>query len=244
MGTRVWTLLHVATAILAFSSVSMVVFISIVAFIRPKIDGVALWWYAFTGYTGYTVGIHTIAGCLVCLVGPFQLWAWLRDKHRTIHRRMGYIYLISECICLIAIISSYPGRIHAYILNPKDGSPVGPRFLANAFVIWLFELLTLLFAFWRIYFRRDFFWHRIGMMYNYAIMLSIPIWWTWYAILNGLNLQENPEAQPDVFLLAFINFAIVTGVLLLEFNQLRNAHESNLELPDSSSVGEPLLSSF
>jgi uncharacterized membrane protein len=39
--------------------------------------------------------IHVISGGISLLLGGFQFWGWLRDKHRNIHRWMGRIYLFA-----------------------------------------------------------------------------------------------------------------------------------------------------
>jgi uncharacterized membrane protein len=38
---------------------------------------------------------HVITGGIALVVGPFQFWQWLRNKHRNVHRWMGRIYLFA-----------------------------------------------------------------------------------------------------------------------------------------------------
>ena len=36
---------------------------------------------------------HIVAGGLALVVGPFQFWRGLRDRHRKVHRVLGRVYL-------------------------------------------------------------------------------------------------------------------------------------------------------
>lgn len=219
MGFLIDTVLYVSVVLLTLGSIAGVAASSFVGFIDPVIviNGVAtrLWWLAFQGYTAYTVAIHTVAGVLMMLVGPLQFSTALRKRSRRVHRVLGYVYIASEVICLLSIGVTIPG-VFVLIARGQQHGPVTARFLFDTLIHWCFETATLAFAFWRIW-NRDFKWHRIGMMFNFAGMLSIPLWWTWFGILQLIDPDAGAQWQPNLFLMMFLCLTAVTIRLMHEF---------------------------
>jgi len=155
------------------------------------------------------------------LVGPLQFWSWLRVKSRLAHRVAGYVYVGSEAVCLVFILATFPGKIMQVVGGPYFANPVGPRFLVDSFLHWLLEATTLVAAFWRIFRHKDIFWHRILMMYNYAGMLAVPLWWAWYFLLgraSNLSPEVVNELMPNQFQLMFLTCGVVTVLVLVELN--------------------------
>ena len=83
------------------------------------------WWY------GLSLRGHIIFGLVAIFIGPFQFVEKLRIKHIDIHRRIGYIYVLS------VLISGICGLIVAQF--PMGGiiSQIGFSTLA---VFWLYSL--------------------------------------------------------------------------------------------------------
>jgi len=234
---KAWVVLHVLLSIFTVVILIVVIILTFTGFIEVSVDingtETNLFQLAFPGYTAYTTGMHTFTGMIMLLIGPFQVWAWFRHKFLEVHRWMGRTYVFFECLCLITIMASYPGAILNQIQNGENPmSPVNGRFLLDAGCLWLFELATLTYAFWRIRFHKDFFWHRIGMFYNFAGMLCVPEWWTWATIARFAGYPYDNEAQPNIFELMFANSLIVTIILLIELHEDRDKRKKGVKKGD------------
>jgi hypothetical protein len=59
---------------------------------------------------------HIVFGPLALMLAPFQFWAWLRLKHRQVHRVAGYFYVASILIagvCSVLILPRFQGSVWA-----------------------------------------------------------------------------------------------------------------------------------
>jgi hypothetical protein len=110
---------------------------------------------------------HVLFGTVAMVTGLFQLWPWLRQNHRVIHRWMGRLYVVSVILGAPALAELIVLRLRALGQAPPS-SMTGFIVLA---VLWVWTtgrgyLLAR---------SRRFAEHRKMMIYSYAMTLSI-IW--------------------------------------------------------------------
>jgi hypothetical protein len=108
---------------------------------------------------------------------------------------------------------------------------VSARFLFDVGLVWLFEAVTLCAAFWQIWKKRDRFWHRILMMYNYGGMSCFLFYWFHMGILLNFRV-ENVSFGPSVILCFLVTLMFVTVVVLKEMAEARKPSTHALLSPN------------
>jgi uncharacterized membrane protein len=73
---------------------------------------------------------HIVFGPLALIVAPFQFWTWLRSRHRTIHRTIGYLYASSIAIA---------GTSSLFLLPRFEGSMWAATGFAVLASLWIFS---------------------------------------------------------------------------------------------------------
>lgn len=117
---------------------------------------------------------HIVAGGLALVVGPFQFWRGLRDRHRSVHRWIGRGYLAAVAIAGVA------GLVIAPFSEAGLAGLVGFGTLA---VLWLATT-------WRAYRAirsGDVANHRAWMMRNFALTYAAVTLRLWLGLLLGLQ---------------------------------------------------------
>jgi uncharacterized membrane protein len=123
-------------------------------------DGSEIWLY-----------IHVISGGLSLLLGSFQFWQWLRDKHRNIHRWLGRIYFFAGI---------FPASISGVIIAQDTVAGLTGRFGFSVlgilwFVTGVFALLAIL--------QKKIEVHRRWMIRNFALTFAAVTLRLWMLIL-------------------------------------------------------------
>lgn len=117
---------------------------------------------------------HIVAGGLALVVGPFQFWRGLRDRHRSVHRWMGRGYLAAVAIA---------GAAGLVIAPYSEAGLAGLVGFGTLAVLWLATA-------WRAYRAirsRDVANHRAWMMRNFALTYSAVTLRLWLGVLLGLQ---------------------------------------------------------
>jgi uncharacterized membrane protein len=118
---------------------------------------------------------HIVAGGLALVVGPFQFWRGLRDRHRGVHRLLGRAYLVAVVV----------GGLSGLVL-----APVSEAGLAGFFGFGTLAVLWIATA-WRAYRairRADLAGHRAWMMRNFALTYAAVTLRLWLGVLIAVQL--------------------------------------------------------
>lgn len=127
--------------------------------------------------------IHIFTGGLALLVGPFQFWKWLRNKHKNIHRLIGRIYLF---------LGIFPASISGFIVGQNTVAgltgTIGFSFMA---VLWFITGAMAL----RTILKGDVQSHREWMIRNFALTFAAVTLRLWIPILIMVQLPSGIDAE-------------------------------------------------
>lgn len=127
---------------------------------------------------------HIVAGGIALVVGPFQFWRGLRDRHRALHRWTGRAYLAAVGIA----------GASALVMAPfNDAGLVGFFGFGALAVLWLATG-------WQAYRairRRDVASHRAWMMRNFALTYAAVTLRLWIGVLIGVQLLPGGDIDFD-----------------------------------------------
>lgn len=127
---------------------------------------------------------HIVAGGIALVVGPFQFWRGLRDRHRALHRWTGRTYLTAVGIAGVA----------ALVMAPfNDAGLVGFFGFGALAVLWLATG-------WQAYRairRGDVANHRAWMMRNFALTYAAVTLRLWIGVLIGVQVLPGGDVDFD-----------------------------------------------
>jgi hypothetical protein len=162
------------------------------------------------------LSLHVLFGAVAISLCWLQVWPWLRDNHPTIHRRIGWTYL------LLGVFPSGLLAIPVAILV-TEGHSVRMAFLTLA-VLWLTSAVLGL----RATLQRRYADHRVWMLRNVALTTSIitmrPLSYGALAVLSALLPNTYPaNSLATVIIVEDAGFwaAIVIHLVVVEWIVLR-----------------------
>ena len=125
-----------------------------VAFLRIKIDEIALWYYQVAFFT------HVYSSIFVHILGALQFSTWLRRKYSMVHNAIGKIYVL-----MILFFAGPSGLVMAFYATGGISSQIAFSLLA---ISWLFFT----WKGWQFAKMKAWPSHRKFMLRSYALTLS------------------------------------------------------------------------
>ncbi len=72
--------------------------------------------------------LHIAGAATALLIAPLQLWPWLRGRHRSLHRRLGRIYMVA---CLVGGVAGF------FVAFGSTAGPIATSGFATLALIWI-----------------------------------------------------------------------------------------------------------
>ncbi len=128
--------------------------------------------------------MHVITGGIALLVGSFQFWKWLRNKHRNVHRLLGRIYMF-----LGIFPASVSGLVIAQDTVAGLSGALGFSLMAIAwFITGAISLYAIL--------NKNVHTHRRWMIRNFSLTLAAVTLRLWLPILIVSQIGVGIESDP------------------------------------------------
>jgi uncharacterized membrane protein len=119
------------------------------------------------------IHFHAVIGLAIVLLAPFQFWRGFRNRHRRLHRVMGYV--VASCLALLATTG-----VAVAIVYPFSGiAGVIPN------VLWMSAILFYVGRAVMLIRRRDMVGHETWMTRAMAITLGVTFASLYLPLLNG-----------------------------------------------------------
>jgi Predicted membrane protein (DUF2306) len=165
--------------------------------------------------------IHVFSSILVLLAGFTQFSQWFRNKYRSLHKKLGYLYVIN-----ILMITGPSSLLMGFYANGGLSSRIGFVLLA---VLWLgFTAIALYKAI-----KNDFVAHRIFMIRSFALTLSAITLRIWKVILAAtMDIGPMDRYRIIAWLGWVLNLMIAEFIIYIYFN--RREGSQILEMPKRS----------
>jgi len=125
---------------------------------------------------------HLLGGSVALILGPFQFWPRIRNRHRKLHRVSGRIYLLSILV----------GGIAGYALALTSG--IAPVYAAGLFGLSTAWLLTSSMAFIAVR-NRNFGQHRQWMIRSYVVTFAFVTFRVGADLLEQFGVLEFPHTN-------------------------------------------------
>ena len=156
---------------------------------------------------------HILTGVVYLVGAPFQLWRSFRERHFTVHRRMGRVVL--------------PAGIAAGIFAIVFGVmfPFGGLLVASATVVFgVYFVAALITAFLAIK-RGDVTHHRRWMIRAFAIGVAVGTIRVWIGVFQAFGLMPLQAGFGVAFWLSFLLHAVAAELYLAKRPSARGAAE-------------------
>lgn len=170
-------------------------------------DGSEIWLY-----------VHVISGGLSLLLGSFQFWRWLREKHRNIHRWIGRLYLFAGI---------FPASISGIIIAQDSVAGLTGRIGFSALgILWFLTGFLAL----RAVLNKDIESHQQWMKRNFALTFAAVTLRLWIPILIIAQVPFG-ISEADAFAQAYQTvpwLCWVPNLLFVEYLIQRRFQESTI----------------
>lgn len=162
----------------------------------------------------WTGALHVLGGAVILIIGGFQFWRRLRQRHPRLHRLLGRLYLLGVLL----------GGIAGLMLAPRsDGGLVAHLGFALLAVLWLYSG-------WQAYHQiraGNVAAHRAWMLRNYAMGFGAVTLRVYLGILVGLLGVPFEEAYQAVAWLSWVPNLVFVEWFLASATE-RRAHRQEV----------------